>query len=289
MPHLRRSRQVLHEGRLTQQLQHRLLWGRTLCRVCPLSCQGVRIPALKINVLSYNIHKCIGGLDRRYRPERISRVIAHYEPDVVLLQEVDAGARRSNRDRQVDLLGERLGFRHRTWYSNVRVRGGGVYGNAILSRFPFQQTRNIDLTMPLKKRRSVLHASLRVPGKEERDRTLHVYNLHLGLSARERGRQLERFLGSHPFLRLHQRTPVVVGGDFNDIWGTLGKRYLVPAGFSGQNRPTKTFPAWAPLRALDTIYVRGDAKISSIHRSHLEAARSASDHLPVFAVIEIRS
>ena len=244
---------------------------------------------MKINVLSYNIHKCIGGLDRKYRPERISRVIAHYEPDVVLLQEVDSGARRSRKDSQVDLLGESLGYRHRAWYSNVRIRGGGVYGNAILSRFPFHQTRNIDLTMPLRKRRSVLHASLRVPGDKGGERTLHMYNLHLGLSGRERGRQLVRFLGSHPFSRLHHRTPVVVGGDFNDVWGTLGERYLAPAGFSGPGRPARTFPSWAPMRALDAIYVRGDAKISTLHPSHLKDARAASDHLPLFAVIEIRS
>jgi len=31
---------------------------------------------MKLRVLSYNIHKCIGGLDRRYRPERIVETIA---------------------------------------------------------------------------------------------------------------------------------------------------------------------------------------------------------------------
>lgn len=245
---------------------------------------------MKINVLSYNIHKCIGGVDRKYRPERISRVIAHYEPDVVLLQEVDEGARRSNRDRQVEILADTLGYRHRTYYSNVRVRGGGVYGNAILSRFPFQQTRNIDLTMPMRKRRSVLHASLRVPGEgDDGGRTLHVFNLHLGLSGRERERQLRRFLDSHPFNRLHHRTPVIVGGDFNDLWGTLGGRILAPAGFNGQARPARTFPAWAPMRALDAIYVRGDLKVDTVHPSHLKSARQASDHLPLFASIEITS
>ena len=48
---------------------------------------------IKIRVLTYNIHKAIGGVDRRYRPERIIETIGHYQPDIVLLQEVDDGVR----------------------------------------------------------------------------------------------------------------------------------------------------------------------------------------------------
>ena len=40
---------------------------------------------MKLRVLTWNIHKGIGGVDRRYRPERVIEVIAHYEPDLVLL------------------------------------------------------------------------------------------------------------------------------------------------------------------------------------------------------------
>src|SRR5262249_33698289 len=144
------------------------------------------------------IHKCIGGVDRRYDPLRVADTIAHYAPDVLLLQEVDEGARRSNGDRQVDLLGETLGFHHRTFFPNVAVRGGGEYGNAILSRYPIVETRNVDLTVGWKKRRSVLHAICRVR-KDGLDRTLHVYNMHLGLAAYERRIQLQSFLDSHPF------------------------------------------------------------------------------------------
>ena len=50
-----------------------------------------------LRVLTYNIHKCIGALDGRYRPERIAEVVRHHDPDIVFLQEVDQGARRSRR------------------------------------------------------------------------------------------------------------------------------------------------------------------------------------------------
>ncbi len=244
---------------------------------------------MKVRVLTYNIHKCIGGIDRRYRPERIRDVIAHYHPDLVLLQEVDRGARRTNGDDQVDLLGDMLGLRHRTWFPNHRMLRGGEYGNAILSRFPITHTENIDLTVPPRKRRSVLHGRYRVRLGTKRTRTLHVFNLHLGLSGTERKIQLRKFLESHPFAGFDRRTPVVVAGDFNDVWGTLGRKLLEPNGFRGLGAPIRTFPAYAPVRALDSIYMRGSIRLLHAHSSRLRLAGQASDHLPLVAELVITS
>jgi endonuclease/exonuclease/phosphatase family metal-dependent hydrolase len=246
-----------------------------------------------LRFLTYNVHKCIGGIDRKYDPERIRQTISHYNPDIVLLQEVDHGVKRSNHDRQVDTLGELLGLRHRTWFPNVKVRGGGEYGNAILSRFPWTETLNIDLTVPPKKRRSVLHARYRVRlgtprSRRQHTRTLHVFNMHLGLSGIERKKQLKKFLESESFSRLHDNTPVIVAGDFNDVWGTLGTKLLEPAGFRGTAQPLKTFPSYAPVRALDSIYVRGRVELRQIQRSRLGVAKQASDHLPLIADIVIK-
>jgi len=242
---------------------------------------------MRARVVTYNIHKCIGGLDRRYDPERVTETIGHYAPDVVLLQEVAQGSRRFRGERQVERLGEALGLRHRSYFVNVRKRAGrGEYGNAVLSRFPISRTENVDVTIPPKKRRSVLHAHLRLRVAPGRTRTLHVFNLHLGLLGIERRMQLRRFLDSHPFAGLHPRTPVLVGGDFNDVWGTLGQ-LLLPAGFRGMPAPIETFPALMPVRALDSLYLRGQARLLRIFRSRLRVARHASDHLPLIADLEI--
>ena len=98
---------------------------------------------MQLRLLSYNIHKCIGGVDRRYRPERVEETIRHHAPDLVLMQEVANGAGRPRWHRQIDLLGDELGFRHRTWFPNHRFRSGGEYGNAVLSRWPITDTENI--------------------------------------------------------------------------------------------------------------------------------------------------
>jgi endonuclease/exonuclease/phosphatase family metal-dependent hydrolase len=241
---------------------------------------------MRLRVLSYNIHKCIGGVDRKYDPTRVVDVIRRLDVDVVMLQEVDAGVARSRKDIQVDLLGEELGLPHRIWFANVDVRGGGQYGNAILSRYPIIESTNIDLTHKWKKRRSVLHSVLRVR-HDDVDRTLHVFNMHLGLARYERRIQLQKFLDSHPFSGLHHDTPVVVGGDLNDVYGGLGG-LLAPSGFRGIERRPLTFPAWGPVRALDAIFVRGDLDYLRLSRCDTDLARQASDHRPLVAEIKLR-
>lgn len=242
---------------------------------------------MRLRALSYNIHKCIGGVDRRYDLTRVAEVIHKLDVDVAMLQEVDGGTERSNRDQQVELLADQLGMRYRTWFPNVDVRGGGHYGNAILSRYPIIESSNIDLSIRFKKRRSALHAVLRVR-HDGVDRTIHLYNMHLGLARYERRIQLRMFLDSHPFQNLHHDTPIVVGGDLNDVYGGLGEM-LAPAGFRGIERRPLTFPAWGPMRALDAIFVRGDMDFLRLARCDSELARRASDHRPLVADVRLRS
>lgn len=246
--------------------------------------------SLTVRVVSWNVHKCTGGLDRRHDPARTAAVLAALDADVVLLQEVAQNGRwyGGHGTRQVDVLGDALGLPHRSYFVNVRFGPRrGEYGNAILSRSPIASTENIDLTVPGRKRRSVLHAELRLPVAEGHTRLLHVFNLHLGLGERERLAQLRRFLATANVQHVQQRTPTLVAGDFNDVWGTLGRKVLEPAGFRGPLRPLRTFPAWAPVRALDSLRVRGDVEVVRLERVRTPLSRVASDHLPLFAELRV--
>lgn len=241
---------------------------------------------MQLRLMTYNIHKGIGGIDRRYRLERVAEVIGHYEADVVLLQEVDDGVPRSRGDCQVAELAERLDYRHTLFQPNVRLRRG-AYGNAILSRFPIHDPVDVELTVAPKKRRRAQIARLHLESPEH-SRTVVVVNLHLGLAGFERRIQLRRLLNEPAFSRTHYDTPLVVAGDFNDLWGTLGRRLLVPQGFASASGRTRTFPAVAPARALDAIYFRGDLSMPHCYRGHIRLAREASDHLPLVAEFEVK-
>lgn len=242
---------------------------------------------MKFRIITYNVHKGIGGLDRRYRPERIVTTLAKYNPDIVLLQEVDDGVPRSMRHRQVELFAEALNMKHQAFQRNVHLKKGH-YGNAILSRFPLSDVQNLDLTIPLKKRRRALiaHCQMRTNGHR---RSMLIVNVHLGLSGFERKAQLRKILNSEAVKHTWQRTPLVVGGDYNDVWGTLGKRVMEPAGFSSAGRGIRTFPAGLPARPLDRVYYRGDLKAVHVFASHSTVAKAASDHLPLIVDFQLRS
>ncbi len=236
---------------------------------------------MQLRLVTYNIHKGIGGVDRNYRLDRITEAIGHLAPDVVLLQEVDDGVPRSQHDRQVDIIGEALQMPHRAYQANVRLKQGH-YGNAILSRFPLSDVHDLDLTIPLKKRRRALVAHCRL--KDDcHTRTVLLFNVHLGLAGFERTIQLKRILTSPALVHTRQETAVIVAGDYNDVWGTLGRRLLEPAGFQAACLRRHTFPAVLPMRALDRVYFRGALNVDHSFASRTKAARQASDHLPLVA------
>jgi endonuclease/exonuclease/phosphatase family metal-dependent hydrolase len=203
-----------------------------------------------------------------------------------MLQEVDAGVSRSRGDKQVDVLGDHLGLPHRSWFPNVEVRGVCQYVNEILSRYPLIESSNVDLSIRWKKKRSALHGVIRVR-HDDVDRTIHLFNMHLGLARFERRIQLQKFMDCHPFAHLHTDTPIIVGGDLNDVYGGLGKD-LEPAGFRGIAKRPLTFPAWGPVRSLDAIFVRGMVDFLKLSRCDSQLARRASDHRPLVADLQLR-
>ena len=239
---------------------------------------------MRFRLVTYNIHKGIGGVDRRYRLQRIVETLRHCRADVVCLQEVDQGVPRSKRQEQAAVLSEALALPHFAFQQNVKLKQGG-YGNAILSRFPLTDVTHVDLTVPLKKRRRALLAHCRVQSEGHR-RTVLVASVHLGLAGYERQIQLRRLL-EHKLLRhATSRSSVVIGGDYNDIWGTLGKRVMQPAGYHSVSRATRTFPAVMPMRSLDRIFYRGPLHSQHAFASHTQVARQASDHLPLVVDFE---
>jgi endonuclease/exonuclease/phosphatase family metal-dependent hydrolase len=241
---------------------------------------------MRFTVVSWNIHKGIGGVDRRYRPERVIRVLLELSPDVALLQEVADEMPRSHFHDQAEMLSEALGMRHVEYFPQHRFRQGG-YGNCILSRWPLSNVHHLDLTIGTRKKRGALQARTRVRFGQH-SRTVVLTNLHLGLAGSERASQLAHFLESDPFKGLHHRTPIVLAGDLNDLWGTLGPRYLIPAGFARAGSLCSTFPAWLPIRPLDAIYVRGDLRARRCEPPNAELTRSASDHLPLVAELDLK-
>ena len=240
---------------------------------------------MKLRIVTYNIHKGIGGVDRLYRPERIIETLQDYDADIIFLQEVDDNVPRSRFHRQVDFIGDALEMNYRAFQHNVKLTKGH-YGNAILSRYPLIDIENINLTISIKKRRRALVAHCQL--HNEHQRTLLLINCHLGLAGFERVMQLRKILDSPVMKHVHHATPVIVGGDYNDVWNSLGKNVMIPAGFKPVSKKANTFPAIMPIRQLDHIYYRGEQTCLHSFPGHSDTARQASDHLPLIADFELK-
>jgi endonuclease/exonuclease/phosphatase family metal-dependent hydrolase len=211
---------------------------------------------------------------------------------VVLLQEVDEGAPRSRELNLAKELAQAAGYPHFALGHNVSLRKGW-YGNATLSRFPILRERNIDLSVAQSWiRRGCQHTSVQIGGAG--GRTLEVFNLHLGLSARERLQQIELLSRSHEFSGVAEGTPLLVGGDFNDWRSLLWPTFTNGFGFccatdskTGRRGALATYPSFSPQGGLDRLYFRGPLRLLSARRCRLQISRVASDHLPVIAEFEM--
>jgi endonuclease/exonuclease/phosphatase family metal-dependent hydrolase len=230
-----------------------------------------------MRLLSYNIHKGVGGSDRRYRLERVVEVIRSENPDLVCLQEVDWNVPRSRHHDQPSLLAAAVGAADYLYQLNVPHHEGG-YGNLLLSRWPFHRREQVSLRFQRRKPRGAQLVVVHTP-----QGALHLVNWHLGLAEKERRWQVNHLL-HHPLFLESGHLPTLIAGDFNDWRNTLGRHTFHAHAFHQVTAPARrfrSFPAFLALAALDKVYCRGSVDVhqARVVRSHL--ARRASDHLPL--------
>ncbi len=246
-----------------------------------------------IKLVTYNIHRAI-GIDRKFAPERIIEILKSFDADVVLLQEVDEGVPRSNELNLAQVLAEACDYPHFVLSHNVSLKKGH-YGNATLSRFPIINHRNIDLTIADKKKRGCQHTTLDISSGKKKQH-LDVFNLHLGLSAREREKQAGLLFKSAEFKSLTLDNACIVGGDFNDWRSMLRALFIIGKDFEcatdrtsakGSEIALRTYPSFAPRGGLDRVYYRGNLKCINVSSTKMRIAKVASDHLPVVTTFEV--
>jgi endonuclease/exonuclease/phosphatase family metal-dependent hydrolase len=235
-----------------------------------------------MRLVSYNIHKGVGGADRRYRLDRAVDVLRGEEADIVCLQEVDFNVKRSRFDNQPDILADKLEANAGLFQLN-HPRDEGGYGNLILSRWPFLQHEQLSLRHRGRKNRGAQVVTVDTP-----QGPMRVVNWHLGLREHERRWQVAHLL-HHPRFLTGAELPTLIAGDYNDWRNTLGKHAFAARGFEQITDPIaefRTFPAFLPLASLDKAYVRGPIQVEKASVVRSKQARKASDHLPL--VVDFR-
>ncbi len=231
-----------------------------------------------MRVLTYNIHRGIGGRDHRYRLDRIIRVIEDAAPDLICLQEVDRKLKRSGYDDQPKALAAAFRSAGKLFQPNVKF-GQGCYGNLLLSRWPLRDSRKVSLKLKWHWPRGASLAVVETP-----EGPLHLVNWHLGLGERERHRQVRHLLNHSHFQEWVHQLPTMIIGDSNDWRNTLAHGPFARHGFHHVTAPRehfRTFPAYYAMVSLDKAFARGAIEVKGVHVVHTHLSRRASDHLPL--------
>ncbi|MCW3837957.1 endonuclease/exonuclease/phosphatase family protein [Sphingomonas canadensis] len=228
-----------------------------------------------LKVASYNMRKAI-GTDRRRNPERTLHVLSEIDADVIALQEADRrfGTRTA-------VLTPHLLAEHSPWKPvpvAMRAASMGWHGNALLVRKDAEILDCEPIHLPAIEPRGAVMADIRVNGH-----AIRVVGMHLDLSGLWRRRQAHAIL-AHAAAGAEDR-PVVMMGDLNEWRPNSGclrdfaaQMEIAPTG--------RSFHARRPVARLDRIMVSPGLRVADCGVHDSAAARTASDHLPVWAVLE---
>jgi endonuclease/exonuclease/phosphatase family metal-dependent hydrolase len=230
-----------------------------------------------MRLLTYNIHKGIGGHDRHYKFDRILRVIDDLAPDLVCLQEVSRHLPRTDCQDQPHLLNRYFSHMSMAFQQTVRWKQGG-YGNIILSRWPLYSRQHLCLRHGQRKPRG---AQLAVMYTDQGP--VQLVNWHLGLMGPERQWQANKLL-EHPTIGERAKIPTLIAGDCNDWRNVLDSKILTRHRFSQVTSPIaqfRSFPAFYSVLSLDKVFFRGKIAVNSAQVVQNSLTRQASDHLPL--------
>lgn len=227
-----------------------------------------------IKVASYNMRKGI-GTDRRRRPDRILEVLREIDADIVCLQEADRrfGARAQViQHHQLD---------DSPWQAvpfGTRAASMGWHGNAILVRRGAEIVDREPIHLPALEPRGAVMADV-VLG----DETIRIVGMHLDLSGLWRRRQAHAIM-SHVDVST-TRHPTILMGDLNEWSARTGAMRDFRHGYQVADTGP-SFHARRPVARLDKIMVSPELRIVDCGVHDSLTARTASDHLPIWATVE---
>jgi endonuclease/exonuclease/phosphatase family metal-dependent hydrolase len=272
---------------------HRLL--PVLCLALSAACASVHQPGPRfltgwetdvlrepgeLRLVTYNIKYATRGMDG------IADVLRATQPDIVALQEVDLGSRRSGGLNQAAVLAGRIGL---PYHAHFRTRDvdGGAFGIALLSRFPLLALEQYPLPIPPDgEPRTVVHALLQVAGRE-----VSVYITHL-THPPFRGRTRLRQSVFISELLARDARPKILMGDLNagpdSTPVRLLRRHVRDVFEASGSGPAGTFELpvpFAPTVRLD--YVLACDAFTPLRSRVLRV--DASDHYPVVADVRLKS
>jgi len=233
-------------------------------------------------IVTYNVHRCV-GTDRRLDVARVAAVLAQLQPDIVALQELDVGRRRTNHVDQAHEIAERLEMTHH--FHAAMLVEEERYGDAILTAYPERLVKAGPLPgypkVPGLEPRGALWIEVEIDG-----RPVQIINTHLGLVPREQQLQAAALAGPGWLEHPDCHSPAILLGDFNAtassvVYRTLTRRLQPARRLARRRSPSTTFPSPLPVLRIDHLFVSPGIEVHDVSAPFDPLTRTASDHLPL--------
>ena len=213
--------------------------------------------------------------------------IKKYNPDIILLQEVDMYTDRVSQIDELQIFKNVTGLEYTTFGSNIDFENGG-YGNAILSKYPILKSENYINTKFIKENRGFLYVEISINGKK-----IEIFNTHFPVRENER---LEFAKHINRIVENKKSTEMIIGGDFNLGLAPIAKHVYevhnkekydeleeLKKNFKDASFKENTYPVESTEGQLDKIMYKGSLTLKEVKRLD----DKISDHYPVMADFEL--
>ncbi len=230
----------------------------------------------RIKVMCFNIR--MSGQLTSYQAQPFADLILQHQPDIIAFQEVDyKGARSGNKDILTE-IGKLTGM-FPLFGKAIPLSGSGLYGVAILSKYPISTSKLVPLAYPdgAKERRVALLSEVTFPNSY----VLKFVSTHLDNSTDEVRLAMTQNLNGNEIL--YGTLPVILAGDFN----AQPSASTIAAGMNQWQRlcdNNNTYPNDLPASKID--YIFGYPKNKWKVNSYTILRTGLSDHCALLADIE---
>ena len=238
-----------------------------------------------LRVLCYNIHYG-QGTDGKYDIQRLAAVIIKTQPDLVALQEVDVGVKRSGRIHEAQRLSELTNMEVR--FGPTQHYEGGLFGNAVLSRLPILDVsiHPLPYTEATPERVTYPRGAILVTVQGSNGKPLRFISTHFQHNVAE-----DRLAEAKAINELfaNGEVPTILAGDMNATPDSAPIQELLKKWSNASDDPlAPTAPSQNPRSRIDYIFSLSSSQLQVLDAKVI-VEKVASDHRPVFAEFGLSS
>ena len=101
-----------------------------------------------MKIMTYNVQHCKNYIEQKIDYELIAKIIKESDAEIVGLNEMYSDGEGSQFPNQTKILADLAGYEHHYFAEAIKLRGASPYGNAMLSKLPFESVETIIIPDP---------------------------------------------------------------------------------------------------------------------------------------------